>query len=74
MATNLDIVNAALVELGADPIADFTSIKIGRTAKTLYDMERPRLMRLHPWYFLKLRAELGSALTAPPFDWLYLFE
>lgn len=74
MASNLDICNAALVELGADPIADFTATKIGRTAKTLYDMEKPRLMRLHPWNFLKLRGVLGSPLAAPLFDWLYQFE
>lgn len=75
MATKIEIISDALVELGARPITSLTESQVAVDAGRLYDLERTRLLRSHPWRFLRKQATLSSAITpALSFDWAYHFQ
>lgn len=74
MATKIEIISDALVELRARPITSLSENQLAVDADRLYDLERSRLLRLHPWRFLRKQATLSTAITpALTFDWAYHF-
>lgn len=73
MATEVDVCSAAVVELGGQPLADLTSTEMGRTAGTLFPLERDRLMRRHPWSFLRARKVLSNPSENVGFDLTNVF-
>lgn len=70
MASETDVINAALDKLGVLPIGTHpdTSSPQGRLAARSYAGLRDRLMRAHPWNFLMKRSEEISADLASP-EW-----
>jgi hypothetical protein len=75
MAAKVDIMNIALTHLGKNPIVDpdqntAFAIKI----KSVYDVVRQDLLRIHTWNFAETRVILGVNSTAPSFGWSYAFD
>ena len=73
-ATNIEICSDAIVELGGKPITDFAATQLAIDAGRLYTLEKSRLMRIHPWSFLRRQTILSVYATAPLFDWSYAFK
>lgn len=65
-SSKTDICSAALSLLGDDPIADITDgTSRANLCKTLYDMARDAVLRLHPWNFAIKRAQLAPEVEKP---------
>lgn len=68
MATQIEIVNLALVKLGQKSIASLDeNNKPARVMKTLYNNTRDTLLRSHDWNFARKRAQLAASTTIPLF-------
>ena len=66
MATDTEIVNAALSKLGEPRITSFDDdTKSGRLANSTFSDIRDALLREFPWNFATTRAELAAEVTAP---------
>lgn len=75
MANSVEICSDAIVELGGKPIVNFTATQLAIDAGRLYALERARILRLHPWRFLRRTALLETPKgSAPDFDWSYQFD
>ncbi len=62
MATDEEIVNLALVQIGADRITSLTQeTKNAREANAIYDLVRDATLRAHPWNFAIKRVALNTA-------------
>lgn len=74
MASQVEIVNNALVEIGE---ATITSIDQGtraaRAAKRVWHNIRREMLRRYRWNFAKKRATLAPDATAPAFGYTYAF-
>jgi hypothetical protein len=75
MATSkVEICNLALIELGADTIASLNDdTKEARACNLIYESERKKLLRSHPWNFAIGRQSLALLSTSPSFEYLYQF-
>lgn len=86
MASETDVINAALDKLGVERIGthpDFNT-PAGRLANQTYAKLRDRLLRSHPWNFALKRLSIIATSTAPvweydnafnlPSDWLRTME
>lgn len=75
MPAVVDIVNRALISLGAAPIISIDQEgKTATTAKMLYPQVRDHVLRSHPWNCCSRRADLTPLITTPPFEWGYAFS
>jgi hypothetical protein len=80
MPNKLDIINAALVSLGASPVQDLSSTTPSVAAAAFWPMVLPATLRSHPWNFAVTRRTLAPLATAPdhgysqafplPSDWI----
>lgn len=74
MASDVDIVNAALLKLGARPILAFTDdTPEGRLATRRYATVRDDALRAHPWNFAMKRTSLAASSTAPDWGFTYAY-
>ncbi len=73
MATSpVEIVNNALILLGASPINTLTdNTKEARTMNRIYENTKRQLIANHPWKGSTKRAPLVASATAPEFDYAY---
>ena len=68
--TDLQLCNAALVKLGATPIASLDAADSAASiAKTLYPLITEAVLTAHPWSFTLKRAQLAPASGAPPAEY-----
>jgi hypothetical protein len=75
MASQVSIVNRALIKLGAGRITSIDDEdKQARIAKELWDATRDLEIASHPWTFAKARAELPALATTPDFGWGYAYQ
>lgn len=75
MATKLQLANAALIRLGAEPIAAIdTSSKRSNLIYNTYDIVRKRLIRSHPWNFAVKRVELTLNGNTPAYEYTYEYD
>lgn len=84
-ASELDIINQALVLVGAKPIASLDeATNQAVAAKVFYQLSRDEVLRAHPWNFAIKRVHLSPLSVAPaygyssafqlPADWLRTIE
>lgn len=74
MATELDLVNAALQRVGARPVAAIDDTTPGgRIAGDVLAFERDDLLRSHVWNFSVARADLTPLAQAPTFEFTNAF-
>jgi hypothetical protein len=75
MASQTDVINRALIKLGAGRITSIDDdLKQAQLAKSLWDTTRDVEQAAHPWTFAKARAELPALATAPAFGWARAFQ
>lgn len=75
MASRTDIINRAMVKLGAPTIADPNedseqALKAGLVFDTLLRTE----LRMHPWSFAISRTQMAALSTAPAYEWTYQYQ
>lgn len=63
MSSDVDIANAALIELGHEPIQSFLDDSDqGKAVNAIYTMNRDRVLAAHPWNFATKRLSLAAAV------------
>lgn len=73
MSTQIQIINKALIKLGADTILSLSdNSKQARTMSAIYDSTRDRLLRRYNWRFAMVRTALAALATTP--EWGYTYE
>ncbi len=66
MASNVGIVNAALIKLGEATITSMTeNAKAARLANNVFEELRDAVLQAHPWNFALARASLAADAAAP---------
>ena len=74
MTTDVEICSAALMLLGAPPIASLSETSKGAIlCANLYPLARKDLLRMHPWNCSVTRVMLAPLVGAPPFDYANWF-
>ena len=75
MAQNpLEIVNSALIKLGAERIASLSDAnKAARIANEQYNKIRKEVLASHPWNFAVARKELSLSVNNPEFEFSNMF-
>jgi hypothetical protein len=74
MATQLDIINGALINIGEEPITSINEKnKAGRLVKNRYEIIRQEVLRRHPWKCASDRLTLSPETREPPFGQQYRF-
>lgn len=69
VVTDLQLCNAALVKLGATPIASFEDADAAASiAQTLYPMVSDAVLTSHPWSFTLKRSALTTLAEGPAAD------
>jgi len=72
MATELGIVNSALIKLGVEIISALPgTTRQGAIANEQYSKIRDELLYEHPWNFAIKRATLVATVNTPEFDFAY---
>lgn len=75
MASEVDICNRALNEIGEDQIMDLSeNSKAGRVCKLVYADTRNEVLRAHPWNFAIKRVGLARLTTTPAFEFAFEFQ
>ena len=75
MATDVDIANSALNNLGASNINSLTEDSVAaRICNQRYAFVRDAVFRAHPWNCLITRASLAQNSTAPTWQYTYAFS
>lgn len=80
LPNKLDIINTALVSLGAAPVQDLSATAASLAAATFWKVVLPATLRSHPWNFAVARRTLAPLADAPdhgysaafplPADWI----
>lgn len=71
----IEIINAALVELNAEPITSLTSgSKAAVMAASIYTPRLKEMLRSHPWNFAVKRTVLAPLAEAPAFGYGAAFQ
>ena len=74
MASQVEIVNNALVEIGEATITSIDqNTRAARTAKRVWDNVRREMLTRYRWNFAKKRATLAADVTAPAFGYTHAF-
>ena len=69
MPGETDVVNRALRQIGATPIASLTDGSTSaNAADDVYEETRDELLRSHPWNFATKRQQLAQSSTDPTFE------
>jgi len=75
MASNVGIVNAALIKLGEATITSLSdSSKPARLANAIFEDIRDAVLQAHPWNFALARASLAANATAPTWGYDYAYD
>ncbi len=75
MASEIEIVNRALIKLGEKTILSLDDDKkAARIMKTLYGPTRDYVLRGHPWSFAIKRVELARNTADPVFAYAYSYK
>lgn len=75
MANDVEIVNRALIAIGADPILTLSQAgKNATTANRIYPTVRDALLGEHPWKFATKRVILAPTTNTPAYGWSYEFQ
>ena len=75
MATDVTIVNAALIRLGETTITALSDeTKPARLANAIYADVRDAVTRAHPWNFALARAELTANASAPTWGYANAYD
>ena len=75
MASEVDICNMALIEVGGARIMSLgEDNKPGRLCKLYYPLVRDMILRGHPWNFAQKRAELALTTDTPSFEYGFAFQ
>lgn len=75
MATDVTIVNAALIRLGEATITALSDeTKPARLANAIYADVRDAVTRAHPWNFAIARAELSANASAPTWGYANAYD
>lgn len=75
MANKLDICNAALMRLGAEPIAAFTdNSKRAKLCSAHYKRIKEEMLSEHPWNFAIKRESLSKSTISPAFEYANQFD
>ncbi len=75
MASQVSIVNRALIKLGEAPILLLTdNVKQARTMAALFDDTRDAELRAHRWKFAMCRTRLSALVEAPEWGYQYQYE
>lgn len=73
--TSLDLVNRALVKIGAAPITSFNdTVSEAKIAKLTYSTMRDALLSAYPWSFATMQRPLVRILGRPIADYEYAFQ
>lgn len=74
MASPIEIINKALIDLGQSAITSFSEEIAGKYSLDVkWDMARKSLLRAHYWNFAMMRVELAQSSTAPAFGYSYKY-
>ncbi|KAB0665651.1 hypothetical protein F6V25_07980 [Oryzomonas japonica] len=73
MLTKLDIINAALVSLGASPVQDLNETVHAKAAASFWNLALSAVLRAHPWNFAMARRSLAASADAPVFGYAKTF-
>lgn len=75
MASQVSIVNRALVKLGETPVLLLTdNVKQARTMAAIFDDTRDAELRANRWKFAIKRAQLSALVAAPSFGYSVQYE
>lgn len=75
MASDVDVANAALTELGQDRITGLDqSVERARCIREIFEEQRDATLADHPWSFAMTRAALSRLASAPAFGWDYQYQ
>ena len=75
MASQIDIVNMALVKLGQNTITSLTENSVAaQSMSAMYDLERKALLRQYRWSFSISRAQLAALTDTPAFQYSYQYQ
>ena len=75
MASEVDICNLALNEVGESSIMDLSEdSKAGRLCNQFYALTRDMVLRSHPWNFAAKRVELAQLTDSPVFEYDNQFQ
>lgn len=75
MATELGIVNSALIKLGVETISALPgTTRQGAIANEQYSKLRDELLYEHPWNFAMKRATLTATASTPEFEFSYEYS
>ena len=75
MASEIEIVNRALIKLGEKTILSLDDdSKPARIMKALYAPTRDYVLRTHPWNFAIKRVELARNTADPVYDYAYSYK
>lgn len=75
MASDVDICNSALNNLGASNIIALTEdSKAARVCNQRYPVVRDAVFRAHPWNCLIRRIEIAADATAPVYEYAYRYQ
>lgn len=75
MASQVSIVNRALVKLGESTVLLLTdNVKQARTMAAIFDDTRDAELRANRWKFAIKRAQLSALVDAPQFGYSYQYE
>lgn len=73
-ASDTEVVNSALIKLGAEPISDLQDeVKAARFARVVYPRLRKEVITSHPWNFAYERRVLSASAAAPAFGYDYKY-
>lgn len=74
MASEIEIINVALLALGVDPIINPDQIGTNaRTLQSFYPIERDAVLRAHPWNCALYRTTLAVETATPAFGYAYQY-
>jgi hypothetical protein len=74
VASQVEIVNQALIKLGAATITSLSeNTKPANTMRTVYEVKRDAELAAEPWTFAITRTLLPASATPPAFGWQYSY-
>lgn len=75
MASKVDIINRAMIKLGAPTIADPNEdSEQALKANVVFDSLLASELRKHAWSFAIARTQLAALAEAPAYEWTYQFQ
>jgi len=74
MPGETDVVNVALIRIGASRITSLTDgSPSANAANDIYALTRDKLLRAHPWNFASKRVKLAQSSTDPTFEYDFAY-